>query len=211
MKVAERTGGSCILISRSEELSLEKLEEVRPDYVFFPHWSHMIPPEIFERFECVIFHMTDLPFGRGGSPLQNLISRGIYETQITALRCIKELDAGPIYMKRPFSLYGTAQEIYIRASQIIEEMIVAIIEERPDPQDQIGEPVVFKRRAANEGGIAKLAHLEQVHDFIRMLDADGYPRAFLETDSLRFEFSRSSIKGDHILADVVIKRKQDGN
>ena len=31
--------------------------------------------EIHENYKCIIFHMTDLPFGRGGSPLQNLISR----------------------------------------------------------------------------------------------------------------------------------------
>jgi len=28
--------------------------------------------------------MTDLPFGRGGSPFQNLIARGIYDTKIIA-------------------------------------------------------------------------------------------------------------------------------
>ncbi len=27
------------------------------------------------KFECVCFHMTDVPYGRGGSPLQNLIIR----------------------------------------------------------------------------------------------------------------------------------------
>ena len=56
--------------------------------------------------------MTDLPFGRGGSPLQNLITRGISKTKISALRCNEEIDAGPIYLKRPLSLHGSAEEIY---------------------------------------------------------------------------------------------------
>jgi methionyl-tRNA formyltransferase len=60
------------------DLAVEMLAALDPRYVFFPHWSHRIDSAIFERFECVIFHMTDLPFGRGGSPLQNLIARGIY-------------------------------------------------------------------------------------------------------------------------------------
>ncbi len=51
----------------------------------------------FFNFNCVVFHMTDLPFGRGGSPLQNLISRGIYKTKISAIKVVKEIDAGPIY------------------------------------------------------------------------------------------------------------------
>ena len=100
--------------------------------------------------------MTDLPFGRGGSPLQNLIVRGINETKISALRCVEEVDAGPIFMKKSLSLHGTAQEIYIRANIIIEEMIVFLIKNKPDPQDQIGEVVMFKRRKENEGDLAKL-------------------------------------------------------
>lgn len=32
------------------------------------------------------FHMTNFPYGRGGSPLQNLMKRGHHTTTITALR-----------------------------------------------------------------------------------------------------------------------------
>ena len=203
--IAAATGQDCIYISKPEELSTTSLSTVNPQYVFFTHWSNIIPQEVFESYECIVFHMTDLPFGRGGSPLQNLISRGIYETKISALRCVKELDAGPVYMKRPLSLYGTAQEIYMRANVIIEEMIISIIKDKPKPIEQSGEPVIFKRRNELDGNVAQLETLEEVHDFIRMLDADGYPCAFLEINNLRLEFSRSSIKSDHLLADVIIR------
>ena len=93
----------------SSELTVESLEKIKPKKIFFPHWSHIIKPEIFEHYECVIFHMTDLPYGRGGSPLQNLIVRGHKETKISALRCKAGVDTGPIYMKRPLGLEGTAQ------------------------------------------------------------------------------------------------------
>ena len=43
--------------------------------------------------------MTDLPYGRGGSPLQNLIARGFLETKISAILVEKQLDAGPVYLK----------------------------------------------------------------------------------------------------------------
>ncbi len=61
------------LVHAREELTVEALEQMEPDWIFFPHWSHLIPPEIHQRWRCVIFHMTDLPFGRGGSPFQNLL------------------------------------------------------------------------------------------------------------------------------------------
>ncbi len=68
------------LVTEKSELTEEMLREVRPRYIFFPHWSWMIPECIYERYECVVFHMTDLPFGRGGSPLQHLLVRGMYQT-----------------------------------------------------------------------------------------------------------------------------------
>jgi methionyl-tRNA formyltransferase len=200
-------GSNLTIIESKSELTIERLQALRPRMIFFPHWSYIIPAEIFEQFECVIFHMTDVPFGRGGSPLQNLISRGIYETKISALRCVKELDAGPVYMKRPLSLYGTAEEIYIRAAQQIELMIGEIIQEEPIAQAQTGTITAFQRRKPNDSNIIQLETLEQVFDYIRMLDANGYPHAFIETEHLRFEFSRASIQPNEILADVRITRK----
>ena len=67
--------------------------------------------------------MTDLPFGRGGSPLQNLIKNRFSETVITAIECSKEIDAGDIYLKEKLSLNGSAEEIFLRANIIIKRMI----------------------------------------------------------------------------------------
>lgn len=100
-----------------EDLTRETVDGLRPDWIFFPHWSYIIPSSIYENYRCVVFHMTDLPFGRGGSPLQNLIVRGIAETKISALRVTKALDAGDIYLKEPLQLYGSATEIYVRAAK----------------------------------------------------------------------------------------------
>jgi methionyl-tRNA formyltransferase len=202
-----RTHCEIHIMGDKAELTTVTLRNIHPEKIFFPHWSFVIPAEIYENYECVIFHMTDLPFGRGGSPLQNLISRGIYETQISAIRCVKDLDAGDIYLKRPLSLYGSAEEIYIRANQIIEEMIVEIIQEKPVSEPQIGEVVNFKRRKPEEGNIATLDSLDKVFDYIRMLDAESYPKAFFETEHLRFEFSRASMKVNHVVADVRITVK----
>jgi len=198
------TGQRFQLISNPVELNVERLTELSPRYVFFPHWSHRIPADVFQNFECVIFHMTDLPFGRGGSPLQNLIARGIYETQISALKCVEEVDAGPIYLKRSLSLHGAAEEIYLRASKIIESMIVEIIKTNPQSIAQIGEPTFFKRRKPEQGSLLDAGSLDQAFDLIRMLDADGYPNAFINVGNLRLEFTRASRKADSVIADVRI-------
>jgi len=208
-RLSSQTGEKFIYCANNEELTVKALNEINPTYVFFPHWSYIIPEEIYTNFECIMFHMTDLPFGRGGSPLQNLIARGIYETQITAFRCERGLDAGPIYCKRPLSLYGTAEEIYMRVADIIEDMIKWIIANQLKPVPQKGEGCYFPRRKPEEGNIAELESLEKLHDYIRMLDAEGYPRAFLETKHFRLEFERAALKPGFIKADVIINRKQE--
>lgn len=75
--------------------------------------------------------MTDLPFGRGVSPLQNLIERGIENTKISAIKVDDGIDTGDIYFKESLNLNGTADEIFIRASEIIfKKMIPTIISEK---------------------------------------------------------------------------------
>ena len=194
------------LITDKEELTFDSLYRIQPDYIFFPHWSWIIPPEIYRTFRCVVFHMTDLPFGRGGSPLQNLIAKGITETKISAIAVTEGLDAGPIYLKEPLSLYGNAEEIYMRAAKIIfTNMIPQIINDCPKPVPQTGEATFFARRTPEMSELLPDMTLEQIFDHIRMLDADGYPHAFIRLGSKIIEFSRAKQTYDGILADVRIK------
>ena len=190
-----------------QDLSSESLEQIKPDFVCFPHWSWRIPEEIHSRFDCVIFHMTDVPYGRGGSPLQNLIVRGHEETMLSAIRCIRDIDAGPVYLKRPLSLAGSAEEILQRASALIEKMIVEIVKCRPTPVPQQGEVVEFKRRQPKDGDLAATVQLRQIYDYIRMLDADGYPPAFLKTEHLHLEFSEAHLSEVFVEAKVRVRRR----
>ena len=206
-EIEVRTGGKVVYLSEKEAVTKENLTMIQPDWVFFPHWSYIIPAEVYENFHCVIFHMTDLPFGRGGSPLQNLIARGIYETKLSAIRCVKDLDAGEIYKKVPLSLWGTAEEVYLRAAELTKEIIIDLVLNPVEPLPQSGEIVTFQRRKPADGNVELCVSLNQVFDYIRMLDAETYPKAFLETEKYRLEFSRASLRENEILADVKITVK----
>lgn len=197
--------GTWYYVGHHDELKSEWLTKVEPRYIFFLHWSHIVPEDIVNTYECVCFHMTDVPYGRGGSPLQNLIVRRHRETILTALRMAPDLDSGPVYLKRELSLEGsTAEEIYIRASELSASMIQTIISEEPEPEPQTGEPVVFRRRRPNQSRVDSPISLQSLFDFIRMLDAEGYPSAFIEQDGYRFEFSRASLYDGRIEANVTI-------
>lgn len=168
-----------------------------PRYVFFPHWSHIVPEEIVSEVECVCFHMTDVPYGKGGSPLQNLISRGHRETQLTALRMVEAVDAGPVYLKRPLSLHGSAEEIFTRAMHLSVEMMRAIIAEEPHPKEQSKlSSVHFQRRQPAQSALPSMGTLGSLRDHIRMLDAKGYPPAFIDHGAFRFHLGSVEVCDD---------------
>jgi methionyl-tRNA formyltransferase len=203
------TGSQFTVINKEKQLVIEALDEFDPEYIFFPHWSYLIPDEIYSRYECVIFHMTDVPYGRGGSPLQNLIIRGHQETMLSALRCVQEIDAGPVYVKERLSILGNADEVFLRVSRLIESMIMTILSEKPDPIDQEGGVTIFSRRTAAQSDWSDAATLDEVFDQIRMLDGDGYPPAFVQIGPYKLEFSRASRKTECIVADVKIIKVKD--
>jgi methionyl-tRNA formyltransferase len=199
--------GNWYLITEVEKLTIEYLKGINPRYIFFPHWSHKVSANIFQTYDCVCFHETDLPFGRGGSPLQNLILRGYKETKITALKMSEDLDAGPIYMKRQLNLNGVAEEIYIRAAKIISEMIGEIVLMEPNPIPQVGEPTFFKRRIPDQSRIPEeLNELNDLFDFLRMLDAEDYPLAKIRYGKFEIKFSNPVLRTKRIEAFVEITK-----
>lgn len=197
-----------IRISSKQEFTLKNLSKFKPEKIFIPHWSYIIPEEIWKTYDCVVFHMTDLPFGRGGSPLQNLIVRGLEKTKITALKVDKGIDTGDVYIKKNLNLDGTAREIFERSIPLIKSMIVSIIDNELKPLPQTGDVVEFVRRRPEQSDLSAIENLDDLHNHIRMLDCDGYPKAFFETPSFKLEFSNSVIiSSNSINANVRIIKK----
>ena len=207
-KIKLQLNTEVIEVNKKEDLTIQLIQKFNPKLIFFPHWSYIIPDEIYSKYPCIVFHMTDLPFGRGGSPLQNLIQRGYKKTKLSAISVVKELDAGDIYLKEELSLSGTAQEIFERATAIIEKMMIKIVSEDINPVPQEGEPVIFQRRTPDQSRIKNINQIEKLFDHIRMLDGEGYPKAFIEYEDYRIEFSGSELNGSKIDAKVSITKKK---
>ena len=207
--VISKRPGHWHFVDSQDQLTGEYLKGLSPRFVFFLHWSRKVPSEIVNNYECVCFHMTDVPYGRGGSPLQNLIARGHGSTKLSALRMTDEIDAGPVYLKEELSLAGSAEEIYLRANYLAAQMIDTIIRERPKPAAQTGEVVAFTRRKPDESEIRDTASLLTLYDFIRMLDAEGYPRAFITHRGFRYEFNGAQLEDGRITANVIITEARE--
>ena len=86
-------------------------------------------------------------------------------------------------------------------------MINEIVMTDPIPMPQEGEVTRFQRRKPEDGNLANLETPAEIYDYIRMLDAEGYPIAFLESDRFRLEFSKADLVDNNLIAQVSIKRK----
>ena len=189
-------------ISTKKELTSEFLESVKPRYVFFPHWNWIVPSEIYETYECVVFHTAPLPFGRGGSPIQNLIVSGIKTSPVCALRMTEVLDGGPIYDALDLSLEGTIAEIFERIASCVEQLILSICVNEPNPKDQLGEPTYFKRLNESDNELLSKYSLNDLYDRIRMVDGLDYLRAYINYGRYKLELTNAKQKNGELTAEV---------
>ena len=99
------------IISNKNDLNLKRISKIQPDVIFFPHWSYLVDKKITNKFKCICFHSAPLPYGRGGSPIQNLIVRDFKQTPVCAIEMTENIDAGGLYLKQNLSLKGDLNDI----------------------------------------------------------------------------------------------------
>tara|TARA_B100000676_G_C18082843_1_gene852545 strand:+ start:3799 stop:4461 length:663 start_codon:yes stop_codon:yes gene_type:complete len=186
------------IIKHKKDLTKDFLDSISPDYIFFVHWSFIVPSEIYSNFECIVFHTAPLPYGRGGTPIQNLILEGFKTAPLCALRMIGELDSGPIYEKREISLDGSLSDIFSRLNYAINILIRNISRGNIVPSEQVGKPHVFKKLTKESNELPSNISLLQLYDRIRMLDHEDYPNPFLISGDLKFEFFNAELDDDAI-------------
>lgn len=71
-----------------------------PVDIWVVHWHWKIPDDIIFENQVVGFHMTDLPWGRGPTPLKKIKYHGFSETIVTAFEMDNNIDGGTIVSKR---------------------------------------------------------------------------------------------------------------
>jgi methionyl-tRNA formyltransferase len=185
------------------KINKKKIKKLNPNIIFFIFWSKKIEKKLFKNYTCIQFHTSDLPKFRGGSPIQNQIIKGIKKTKITAFKMNSKIDSGDICMKRNVHLNGNAEDIYKRIEIIALKMAIKIAKmKKINFIKQLGKVSYFKRRKPEDSNLEliKNSNLPKIYDFIRMLDADGYPKAFLKIGDKKIALnnaimSKKSISG----------------
>ena len=174
--------------------------------IYFPFWSWKVPDELLNKYECIGFHSAPLPFGKGGTPIQNMIRLGYDTTVVCMFHMEKGFDDGEILCSREVSLDGTLAEIVNKISKDIEDMINGYenncIVSYSSSTYYGGVPLKFQRIMDNH--LMEVDTTEKIYDEIRMRDEVGHPKTFLWHGKHRIDFSDARMEGNKVIARVEI-------
>ena len=192
-------------ISNKKTLNLSYLKKISCDIIFFVHWHWLVPEKIISKYKCILFHTAPLPIGRGGSPIQNLILEGYKNSPVYALKMVKELDCGPLLVKKNISLKGNLSDIFNRVEDAIILLIHKIVSKNIKPKKQKGQIKKFFRLSESDNEILNPLSLSQFYDRIRMLDAPDYPNAYIRYGDKIIFFKNANYKKGKLTCEVEIK------
>lgn len=183
------------------------IEKIDPEWVFFFHYSDIVPESIHTKYKCVVIHTSNLPEGRGGSPIQNQILEGITSTRVNLLEMTNSLDGGGVYCSSPITLQGNISDIWDTITKTTRDLILYCVKNNPTPSPQRGVLKTYKRIKDNKIKFDNTKDISYIYDQIRMVDDINYPNSYLEINGFRLEFSRAKLTNNEIITDVRIKKK----
>ena len=123
------TDDDFILMTNKNLCTLNFIDLIKPDIIFFYGWSWMIKEEIINKYVCMCLHPSKLPEYRGGSPIQNQIMSGEKNSAVSIFKMGKGMDDGPIYYQFPLSLDGYLDDIFERIEKVGTQGTLKLIDE----------------------------------------------------------------------------------
>ena len=161
--------------------SAEKVEE--GDILFLLGCTKIIGEGILKRNRHnLVVHESDLPKGRGWSPVAWQVSEGKNEIPIVLFEANQYVDSGPIYLRDKIILKGDELLSEIRDGQweMTEHLVRRFIENHPynARSEQVGEVTYYRKRERRDDNIDPEKSLAEIFDKLRIVDNDNYPAWF---------------------------------
>ncbi len=132
----------------------------------------------------LVVHESDLPKGKGWSPLTWQILEGKNKIPVTLFEAAEDVDAGPIYAKEYIELDGTEllPEIKHKQGLATQKLIVDFIRQYPDIEGkkQYGEESFYPRRKPMDSKLDIQKSIAEQFDLLRVCDNERYPAFFIK-------------------------------
>jgi methionyl-tRNA formyltransferase len=163
------------------------------DFCFYLSFSKVVSESTLNLFRHnVVVHSSDLPEGRGWSPLTWQILEGKNEIPTVLFEALEKVDSGKIYSKRTLKFEGHELLDEMRDAQghLIVSMVKSFVEGYPNSLgngiEQVGMGSYYPRRHPEDSKVSTDSSLRQVFLQLRVADNDNYP-AFFELNGHKYE------------------------
>jgi methionyl-tRNA formyltransferase len=163
------------------------------DFCFYLSFSKVVSESTLNMFRHnVIVHSSDLPEGRGWSPLTWQILQGKNEIPTVLFEALEKVDSGEIYSKQTLKFEGHELLGEMRDAQgnLIVSMVKSFVEGYPKSLgngiDQSGKGSYYPRRRPVDSKVDPDSSLRQIFLQLRVADNDSYP-VFFELNDHMYE------------------------
>lgn len=176
------------------------------DCAFFLGYGSIVPDEILrQHVHNLVVHESDLPRGRGWSPLTWQILEGKNEIPIVLFESEKNVDSGVIYFSDVMHFEGhelidemrcvQAHKTFSLCNQFVDNYPQVVMKGRA----QEGTPSYYRRRSFEDSELEINKSLKDQFSLLRVVDNDYYP-AYFVINGHRYVLSikKSGIVGEEL-------------
>jgi methionyl-tRNA formyltransferase len=165
------------LVTRIAELS-------GGDLLFLISCSEIVPVALRSRYQAsLVIHASDLPAGRGWSPLVWQILEGKNDIAVSLLEAADPVDSGAVWQKRWLHFDGTElfdelnQALFAAELELMDYALKNVSKVQPRPQHEAGA-CWYPRRSPEASKLDPQRSLAEQFDLLRVADPDRYPAYF---------------------------------
>ena len=155
-------------------------------------FSQLVPPLIRQQFKhTLVVHESDLPAGKGWSPLSWQILEGKNRIPITLIEAADEVDSGLIYAQRwvDFEGHELVDELREGQARATKEICQWFVDRYPESlseaREQQGRESFYARRRPKDSQLDPNKTIAEQFNILRVVDSERYP-AFFDLNGNRF-------------------------
>lgn len=130
----------------------------------------------------IVVHASDLPKGKGFSPIQWQIFEGKDKITLSLLKAVEKVDSGPIYFKHEIFFEG--HELYDEIREIVGNEIINMclkfVDNYPTlkPVEQVGQETFYRKRTKKDDEIDPMKSISELFNHFRIADNHNHPLYF---------------------------------
>ena len=178
-------GHSCTWVHDADYL-------IKGDLCFYLSYEQIVKRDIRKKFKHnLVVHSSNLPKGKGWSPLSWQILEGSKNIKVTLIEAEDKVDSGKIYMQlsKKFEGYELLDELRSSVIDITLQLCCFFVDEYPKnlkkAKTQNDKETFYPRRFPKDSRLDLNKSIKKQFNLLRVVDNDRYP-AFFEINGYKY-------------------------